>query len=572
MNNDKKIAYFSMEIAIKSDIPSYSGGLGVLAGDMIRSAADLEIPMVAVALTYSGGYFYQVVNLEGWQQERELRWEFTDEFTKSEKTAVIEVYGKPLNVQCWRYDVVGKTGHRIPLYLLETHIEGNEDWMKDLSRRLYDSQRPEIRLMQEMVLGMGGIRILDLHGLDNLESYHMNEGHAAFVALELLNRFGGNVGKVRDRCLFTTHTPVPAGFDAFPYSLVEDVFRDQLPKNIREFAGDNELNMAQLAANLSGYINAVSRRHQKVSERLFPEKKIDYVTNGINTQRWVSRYLRELYNRSFPGWDQRPEKFKNIFQLNSVALWTAHQRAKLDLLDYEKSHSHVLLDSKLLTIGWGRRITEYKRPTLIFKDLDRLGKMAKGKVQFIFAGKTHPRDEWGKKLIKDLHEASENLWRKYKVRVAFLENYDMDLAKLMLAGSDLWLNTPRCTMEASGTSGMKAALNAVPHFSSRDGWWVQGIEMDANAGWVFGPEISGFECPADEPSEVNEIYNILEKEIIPMYYERRNEWIERMKCSVKLVSYFNTHRMVQEYASQAWQLEAQPRWKSVKYKWMDSIQ
>lgn len=570
MNEEKKIAYFSLEIAIESDIPTYSGGLGVLSGDMLRSAADLEVPMVAVALTYSGGYFYQVINHEGSQQERELRWEFTDEFTRSSKTTSIEVYGKPLKIQCWRYDIIGKTGSKVPLYLLDTDVEGNEDWMKSLTHMLYDSIRPEIRLIQEMILGIGGVRILDIHGLDNLETYHMNEGHAAFVTLELLKKLN-NKGRVRDRCIFTTHTPVPTGFDVFSYALVMDVFREQLPKNIKELAGNDELNMAHLAANLSGYINAVSRKHAEVSKILFPEKKINYITNGINVVRWISPYLREIYETSMPGWDQRPEKLKNVFQLNSVALWTAHQKAKFDLLDYEKSHSHVLLDDKLLTIGWGRRITDYKRPTLIFKDLDRLGKMAKGKVQFLFAGKTHPRDDWGKQLIKDLHSASEYLWKEYKVRVSFLENYDMDLAKLMISGSDLWLNTPRCGMEASGTSGMKAALNGVPQLSSLDGWWIEAVAMEDKAGWYISAESKGSECVTDDDSDANDIYRLLEKEIIPMYYDRRNEWIDRMKLSIKLASHFNTHRMVRDYATNAWQLIYQPCWKSVKFKWAESI-
>ena len=560
-----------MEIALKSDIPTYSGGLGILAGDLIKSAADLEIPMVAVALTYSGGYFYQFIDREGLQQEKALRWEFTDEFARTNQTAVIEVYGKPLKVQCWTYDVVGKTGHHIPLYLLETNVESNEEWMKNLTHILYDSIRPEIRLIQEMILGMGGVRILDLHGMNNLECYHLNEGHAAFVTLELLKKFDGNPQRVRDRCLFTTHTPVPTGFDIFSYALANDVFRDQLPENIKEFAGNDGLNMAHLAASLSGYINAVSRKHQEISANLFPGKKINYITNGINTDRWISPYLRELYDKTFPGWDQRPDLLKNIFQLNSVALWAAHQKAKIDLLDYEKSHSYVLLDSKHLTIGFARRITEYKRPTLIFSDLDRLGRMAKDKVQFIFAGKTHPRDDWGKELIKNIYNASEYLWKNYKVRVAFLENYDMDLGKMMVSGVDLWLNTPRCTFEASGTSGMKAALNGVPHLSTWDGWWIEGMELDPNAGWAFGPKSEGTECPADEPSEINALYEVLEKEIIPMYYDRRNEWIERMKCSIKLASYFNTHRMIKEYATQAWQLEEQRRWKSVKFQWAESI-
>jgi starch phosphorylase len=573
MPDSDKIAYFSMEIALESDIPTYSGGLGVLAGDMIRSAADLEIPLVAVTLTYSGGYFYQLIDHEGWQREKDIRWEFTDEFVRCKKTAFIEIYGKPLKVQCWRYDVVGKTGFVVPVYLLETNVETNEDWMKRLTHILYDSMSPQNRFIQEVILGIAGSRILDLHNLDNLETYHMNEGHAALVTLELLKKLGGNVQKVRDRCVFTTHTPVPAGFDVFAYDLVQNVCKDQLPdlETMRSLAGNDGLNMAQLAANLSGYINAVSRKHRDVSELLFPNKKVNYITNGINVERWISPHLKELYNETFPQWAQLPEVLKNIYKLNSVALWSAHQKAKLELLDYEKSHSRVLLDDKLFIVGWGRRITEYKRPTLIFSDLDRLGRIAQNKIQFIFAGKTHPRDDWGKNLIKKIYEASEYLWDNYKVRVAFLDNYDMDLAKLLIPGVDLWLNTPRCYLEASGTSGMKAALNGVPQLSSLDGWWLQAMEMEPNAGWGFGPNITAGVCSSDDKSDANAIYELLGNKILPMYYDRRNEWIERMKLSIKLVSYFNTHRMIREYAKDAWQLEEQTRWKSIKFKWIDAI-
>lgn len=573
MENDGKIAYFSMEIALDSDIPTYSGGLGVLAGDMIRSAADLEVPMVAITLTYSGGYFYQIINSEGLQSEHDVRWEFTDEFDRFEKTATVNVYGKPLKIQSWRYNIVGKTGYTIPIYLLETDVESNEDWQKQLTHILYDSQRQDIRLIQELILGVGGARILDLLGLNNIETYHMNEGHAALVTLELLKRFGGNPQRVRNRCVFTTHTPVPAGFDVFPYDLVQNVLGDQLPKSvdIKEFAGADALNMAHLAANLSGYINAVSQKHQEISKNLFPEQDIKCITNGINVEHWVSPYLKPLYDEIFPGWTQTPEDFKSVHRISSEALWSAHQKAKRDLLDYEKSHSHVLLDGKLLTVGYGRRITEYKRPTLIFSDWDRLGKIAQNKVQFIFAGKTHPQDEYGKQLIRDISNASEYLWKNYRVRVAFLGNYDMDLAKLLIPGVDLWLNTPRCYLEASGTSGMKAALNGVPQLSSLDGWWVEAVDMEPKAGWGFGPDPHGTACSTTDREDADAIYDLLEQEIIPMYYERSNEWIERMKLSIKLASYFNTHRMVKDYAAQAWQIEIQPRWKSVKFRWAEDI-
>lgn len=561
MDIPRKIAYFSMEIGIDADIPTYSGGLGVLAGDTLRSAADLEIPMVAVTLCYNAGYFYQIIDPNGYQIEKEIRWEFASEFERCKKTVEVFVQGKRVRVGAWLYSIIGQSGFEIPVILLDTDIEGNEDWQKQITRVLYVGT-PFHRIVQEVILGIGGVKMLKAMGYTDIEIYHMNEGHPSFLTFELLRELG-SIERVRRKCIFTTHTPVAAGHDIFPYELVTDIFREKLPDNIREFAGKDSLNMSLLALNMSRYANGVSRKHGEVSRKMFPDYDIDYITNGVHSYYWVSPYLREVYDKTLPGWRYNPTLFKNADAINSTDLWKAHKKAKKALMEYEKSHSWVLLDRKLLTIGFARRITGYKRPTLLFTDIDKLGRLCKGKVQFIFAGKTHPKDTEGKEFIKHIYTISDYLWEQYKLRLVFLENYDMDLAKLLVAGVDVWLNNPRRYLEASGTSGMKAAHNGVINFSVLDGWWIEGYKMDKEAGWSIGPEPDDPEAEkTDDYSDAMSLYSVLEKEIMPLYYNYKSGWIEKMKRSIRLAAYFNTHRMVEEYASKAWNLERQPRWRT----------
>ena len=564
MIQSPKIAYFSMEIALEPDLPTYSGGLGILAGDALRSCVDLEIPIVGVTLAYNNGYFYQILDNHGNQTEKDIRWEFSERLERVPVTVKIEIQGKEVSVGAWIYKIVGHTGHEIPVYLLDTDEEGNEDWQKNFTRILYDAT-PFQRISQEMILGIAGLKLLSALGYKDIKTYHMNEGHAGFLTLELLKELHGNVDQVKKRTIFTTHTPVPAGHDRFSYDLVYDVFRnDLLPPNIREIAGENELNMTHMCINLSRFVNAVSKKHREVTQKMFPGYQIDSITNGIHTPTWVHPLLGKFYSEYFPYWKYDQEVFENPDILEGDELWRIHKIIKNQLLDYQKSHSWVLLDEKLLTIGYCRRFTWYKRPTLIFKDLDRLGRICKNKVQFIFAGKTHPRDDGGKGLIRDIYSASEYLWDKYRVGVSFLENYDMDLSKLVVSGVDLWLNTPRRYQEASGTSGMKAAHNGVLNFSVLDGWWLEGaIISKGMAGWNIGP---GGDDPNaeqnDDNAESQDLYSKLEKEIIPLYYNERENWINRMKQAIRLISFFNTNRMVMEYADKGWLLKQQPKWKS----------
>lgn len=557
----RRIAYFSMEIGAHSDIPTYSGGLGVLAGDTIRSAADLEIPMVAVTLCYDKGYFFQIINGDGYQVEHEIRWDFSDTFDLLPKIIDLEIQGKKVKLGAWKYEVKGEHGWTIPVYLLDTDVEGNEQWQRNFTHVLYDST-PFQRIVQEVILGIGGAKLLEELGYKNISTYHMNEGHAAFLTLYLFNKFKGDLKRVKEKCVFTTHTPVPAGHDQFDYNLVKDVLRGQTPDEIRKYAGQNDLNMTKLALSMSRYINGVSKKHGEVSRNMFPGTKIDYITNGVHSRFWTNPHLTKVLD-SFETdeihWAD--SWFDKIWKLDADDLWRAHTKAKYDLLDYEKSNHYVLFDREILTIGFARRFTGYKRATLIFNDLEKLAKIAEKKIQFLFAGKAHPRDDYGKSLIKMIDDYSEVLWNNYRIKVAFLENYDMDLAKIMISGCDVWLNNPIRYREASGTSGMKAAHNGLLNLSVLDGWWIEGYKMDPLAGWAIGPAPGEPGCEENNDRvEAQNIYTLLEKEVIPLYYKNRSEWINRMRHAIALGSYFNTHRMIREYADKAYNLIEQPRW------------
>jgi len=559
-----RVAYFSMEIAMNSDIPTYSGGLGVLAGDTIRSAADLEIPMVAVTLCYDKGYFYQMISPDGYQVEHEVRWDFSTAFDRVPITIDLDIQGKKVKVGAWKYEVIGETGWRIPVYLLDTEIEGNEPWQKNFTHVLYDAT-PFQRIVQEVILGIGGVKFLDELGYTGIDTYHMNEGHAAFLTLHLLKKYKGSIDKVKKQVIFTTHTPVPAGHDRFDYGLVNDVLRDLVPKNMQDLAGNDMCNMTKLAISCSRYVNAVAEKHGEVSREMFPNTEIDFITNGVHSRFWTNKYLSKLLDEfETEGTHKTESWFEKIWKIDPEDLWTVHLKAKKDLVDYENSHHYVLMDNEMLTIGFARRITGYKRPTLLFRDPERLARIAKNKVQFIFAGKSHPRDDQGKSYIKQIHDIADHLWNSYRIKVVFLSHYDMDLAKLMVSGVDVWLNNPQRYREASGTSGMKASHNGVLNCSILDGWWIEGYRMDPKAGWAIGKAPGDPGCnDNNDDEEANNLYNLLEREIIPLYYNSLPGWIERMRHAVSLGAFFSTHRMVDEYAHKAWKLKRQPRWVSV---------
>ena len=566
MNLNKKkqeIAYFSMEIALESSLPIYSGGLGILAGDSLRSAADMGLPLVAITLTYDAGYFYQQVGPNGEQIEKEMEWDFSNDFEKLDQQVILELQDKSIKVEAWKYIIIGRTGHRIPVILLDTDLVQNEPWQRKLTHMLYDAN-PFQRIAQEMILGVCGYRMLEQLGYNNIKTYHLNEGHAAFLIFELLNKYK-NLEEVKKHCVFTTHTPVRAGLEEFDYNLVYDVFRNRLPDQIHDFGGKDALNMTILALNASGYINAVSKKHSEISSKMFPNYKINHITNGIHIGYWLSPYMRDFLNDELSrDWHHKYDLFEKALDLDKYELWRAHNKAKSRLIEYENSHSWVLFDKRLLTIGFGRRMAEYKRPLLIFSDLERLAKIIKKKAQLIFAGKAHPADLQSKSYIKKIYEYSDYLWNSYGIGLVFLENYEISLAKILVSGVDLWLNNPRRYLEASGTSGMKAAINGVLNFSTLDGWWIEGYYMsDKKAGWAIGPEPSDSKAQQnDDTSDAEDLYIKLENEIIPLFYQNKIEWQERMKYAIKLGAYFNTNRMMEDYALESYKLIQQPQWKS----------
>ncbi|HEY0721104.1 MAG TPA: alpha-glucan family phosphorylase [Gammaproteobacteria bacterium] len=552
----ERIAYFTMEIALRSDIPTYSGGLGVLAGDTVRSAADLELPLVTVSLASREGYFRQSIDEAGRQQEAPDPWEPAQFARPLQARVVVPIEGRDVWVGGWLYVLESYLGGRQPVLLLDTDLADNAPEDRQLTHYLYGGDET-YRLKQEMVLGIGGVRLL--HALDfRILEYHMNEGHAALLTLELLNLFAYpekdvrpgespyDIPRVRELCNFTTHTPVEAGHDKFPYPLVERVLGDfiDLP-TLKRLAGDEELNMTRLALNTSEYINGVAKRHAETSNHLFPGYHVRAITNGVHPSAWTHAALSQVYDAQLRGWRHEPELLVRAdCCIADEAIWQAHLQAKQALIDKVRELSGVALDEGHFTIGFARRMTAYKRPELLFTDLQRLRAIAKQQpLQIVLAGKAHPRDDEGKRAIAALHAHIREL--AGDITAVFLPNYDMAIAAAMVAGVDVWLNTPLPPWEASGTSGMKAALNGVPNLSVLDGWWAEGC-IEGVTGWAVGNGDPG-------ENDATFLYDKLEKVVLPLYYNARSGWLTVMKGAIaKNASFFNSHRMMRRYASDAY--------------------
>lgn len=549
------IAYFSMEIGFDSTIPTYSGGLGVLAGDTLKSCADLNIPTVAVTLLHRQGYFDQKMDSANYQVELPVVWDPLSKLEPLDTEVELIIDSKIVKIRAWKYDLKGQTNFTVPIYFLDTWVEGNTLFNKMINKKLYDSN-PQFRISQEMILGIGGVKILRALGYNKeiIKKYHMNEGHASFLTLELLKEFNYNKDAVKERCVITTHTPIPAGHDVFDYNTAYKIMGGALPSNITELSTRENLHTTILALNLSNYANAVSKKHQQVTQRMFPYHKIENVTNGVHSLTWTSESFRDLYNQYLPGWSLKPTLLKNIFNVPKEKIWEAHMEAKSYLMEVVNGYHEVNMRDDVLTIGYARRITGYKRATLIFNDLLRLAQIGAGKIQLVFAGKAHPDDQPGKMIIRELIRNQE-LFRN-RIQIAYLQNYNMDIARLAISGVDIWLNTPIRPREASGTSGMKAALNGVVNFSVLDGWWIEGYEQDPLSGWAIGGEPKeDYMVEYDPAIDANDLYNKLENEIMPLFYNDKNTWVERMQHSITLGAYFNTNRMVEEYAKYAWGIE-----------------
>jgi starch phosphorylase len=547
----QKIAYFSMEIGLLNEIPTYAGGLGVLAGDTIRSAADLKVPLVAVTLVSNKGYFRQSLDSFGSQTELIEEWKPSDLMIPLQQEVIVKIQDRDVKVRAWHYDCKSIPGGWVPIIFLDTDVEGNTWDDRRITDFLYGGDQT-YRLKQEIILGVGGVRMLDALGF-KVRKYHMNEGHSSLLALELLKRNGKEPAKVKELCIFTTHTPVEAGHDKFDYGLVKDLIRDEKDIEIlRSFGGADRFNTSLFALNLSNYVNGVTKRHSMISCELFPGYSIQAITNGVHSYTWTCPHFRKLFDRYMPGWANEPELLVRVGVIPDDQIWEARRNAKKDLIDEVNKRTGVGMDYETLTIGFARRMTAYKRATLILSDLERLRKVnRRGKIQLIFAGKAHPRDGAGKQLIRDIFKSIETL--RDEIKIVFLENYDMHLAAKMVSGVDVWLNTPTRPYEASGTSGMKAAHNGVVNFSVLDGWWIEGWIEDVT-GWSIGPQpeesLSGEEARL---AELDDIYNKLYYIIVPTYYERKDEWLRLMNNSIGMIAYyFNSHRMMRRYVTHAY--------------------
>ena len=545
------VAYFSMEIAINPVMPTYSGGLGVLAGDTLRSAADLGVPLVAFTLVHRKGYFKQHLDESGVQREDIQPWNPSDFCTEEQPRITVSVEGRTVTVRAWRYNLVGRYGHVVPIYLLDTDIDGNSGWDRGLTDHLYGGDS-NYRLQQEIVLGMGGARMARALS-HRINVYHMNEGHAALLTLALLESqmAGGPLGtacdaeiaQVRKRCVFTTHTPVPAGHDRFSTEQSIRILGGDRTARLERLGAfrDGMLNMTLLALRFSRYANGVAMQHGKVSRAMFPEFQIDSITNGVHAPTWVSEPILQMLDEHIPSWRRDNLYLRSAIDLPEQAILQAHASAKESLLAEVKKRTQLEFDPKVLTLGFARRAATYKRATLMFNDPERLAEIATeaGGLQILYAGKAHPQDEPGKALIQKVVDVAANLSNDM-LRIVYLENYDWELGALLTAGVDVWVNTPQRPYEASGTSGMKAALNGVPSLSILDGWWIEGC-IEGYTGWAI-------EDGANDAEEAASLYHKLETAVVPLYLADPEQWATLMRNTIAFNgSYFNTNRMVKQY-------------------------
>jgi glycogen phosphorylase len=599
---NRPIAYFSTEFGLHETLPIYAGGLGVLSGDHLKGASDVGLPVVAVGFLYILGYFSQKITEDGWQEARNVNLRFDEmpvlpivDESGNPVTITVELPGREVHARLWEIKV-----GRVPLYLLDSNVEGNSHSDRELTARLYTSDL-DSRISQEIILGIGGVRALRVLGY-NPRFWHMNEGHSAFLALERVREFveGGHsfnkaADMVRSSTIFTTHTPVPAGNDEFPLWLIDKYFSHlwpQLNLNREQFidlarhqqSWGETFSMPLLAFRFSEKQNAVSEKHEQVSKRMWKSRwpelaeedvPITHITNGVHTGTWLARRLRVLFDRYLgPQWMDHldePEIWKKIEDIPDAELWAVRRHLKRKLVAYMRERardqwlmdgvhpvqviaSGVLLDHYALTIGFARRFATYKRASLILSDYERLLSIINKPnqpVQIIFAGKAHPADEPGKLLIQNVYRAVKKA--ENGGRLVFLEDYDMNLARYLVQGVDVWLNTPRPPNEASGTSGEKAAMNGVINFSVLDGWWREGY--NGRNGWAIGDERE-YDLPEEQDRDhADSLYDILENEIIPLYYNERSadglpgDWIEVMKESIStLTPRFSMRRMIKEYA------------------------
>lgn len=553
------IAYFSMEIALSPKIPTYSGGLGILAGDTIRSAADAGLPLIAVTLLHRKGYFQQVISEAGLQSEHPALWSVEEHLVKLDSVISVELYGRHVSVHAWRWECKGIRGS-VPVLFLDTSIPENTPFERTLTDYLYGGDHA-YRLCQEVVLGIGGVRMLRALGYSSIERFHMNEGHSSLLAVELLREEVERIEKsevtttlldsVRRRCIFTTHTPIPAGHDQFAKEMVREVTGiAPLLEAAHLFTNDDILNLTFVGFQLSHFINGVAKRHGEVSRELFPNYSIEAITNGVHAATWTAPSFAKLYDRYIPGWRADNASLRYALNIPVSEVWAAHQSAKRELFSLLEERCKVSLREDVFTLGYARRMTGYKRPLLLFADCERLQTIAveSGGLQIIYGGKAHPEDIRGKALIREVIERGRLL---HNIHFVFVDNYEMDIAQKITAGVDLWLNTPEPPHEASGTSGMKAALNGVPSLSVLDGWWIEGC-IEGRTGWAIGAL-----QPEDGQGywDALDLYEKLSENILPLFHQQRDLYGDIMRHAIALNgAFFTSERMLQSYIARAYYL------------------
>jgi starch phosphorylase len=550
----RRIAYFSMEIALDKALPTYSGGLGMLAGDSLRSAADMGLPLVAVSLVHRRGYFQQHLDAVGQQTESDVVWQ-PEKLPSAQQTISIQMQGRELRICAWRYDVVGVHGHVIPVFLLDTDVEGNDAWDRRLTDHLYGGDT-YYRLCQEAILGLGGIHLLHALGCAP-EVCHMNEGHAALLTVGLLEArlapsplaaaTDADAHAIQQQCVFTTHTPVPAGHDKFGLDQMVQVLGHERAACIDRFGAlhNGLLNMTYLALRFSRYVNGVAMQHGKVSQHMFPEYHVHAITNGVHTATWLGKPFQTLLDKEVPEWRADNQYLRSLYGVPPAAVAAAHLEGKQRLFATVKQRTGVTLNPNVLTLGFARRVATYKRASLLFHEPERLMEVAAkiGGLQILFAGKAHPADNAGKGLIREVFASAAKV-RSSNLEVLYLENYDWELGEQLTGGVDVWLNTPLRPYEASGTSGIKAAMNGTPSLSVLDGWWIEGC-AEGVTGWAI-PDFD------DEAAEADALYTKLERQIAPLYANKA-AWAEMQRhCIAMNGTFFNTQRMMRQYVENAY--------------------
>ncbi len=571
MDSKEYIGYFTMEIGLEKSMPTYAGGLGILAGDMVRTAADLELPMVAMTLLHRKGYFHQKLDAFGSQTEESVSWPVSGLLLEMMPRCAIEIEERTIYLRAWKYEVKGVNDYVVPVYFLDAALAENSEWDRTLTDYLYGGDE-HYRLCQEIILGIGGVRMLRALGYQEIKRYHMNEGHAALLTLELAYELASQswelayepvmkmvtpelIHLIKPKCAFTTHTPVPAGHDKYSLELVHRVLTDYhgaFAECEKEFCPDNVLDMTKLAMDNSHYINGVAKRHGKVAQQMFLGYEIDSITNGVHAATWASKSVADLFDRHIPGWREDNSSLRYVLKIPKSEVWEAHRQSKRTLVEHVNSIYPIGMDPNVFTIGFARRMATYKRADLLFLDSTRLLQIAAkvGRFQILYAGKAHPNDQDGKNIIKHLYQIKEVL--KDQIKIVYLEEYDIDLAKMLTAGVDLWLNTPQPPLEASGTSGMKAAINGVPSLSELDGWWVEGC-IEGVTGWAIGQDDGGMQNQDKRATDAQALYNKLEMIVIPMYYNEADRYMDVMRNAIALNgSFFNTERMLSQYIVKAY--------------------